>query len=133
MLCFSSFRCLWFHTHYFSLFSHLPHIIVSIDISVCRKNTPMIGNYSHMDLSLLGYFLLYNAFLPFNEWTIFNPSHIITLIDFQGKEMRLKQQYFFVSASLQDIIRRFKEAHNNFDELPEQVHCQIFCFDTFDC
>jgi glucan phosphorylase len=33
--------------------------------------------------------------------------------------MRLKQQYFFVSASLQDIIRRFKEAHNNFDELPE--------------
>ncbi|KAI5447940.1 uncharacterized protein LOC127081761 isoform X1 [Lathyrus oleraceus] len=39
----------------------------------------------------------------------------------QGKEMRLKQQYFFVSASLQDIIRRFKEAHNNFDELPEQV------------
>ncbi|XP_027186146.1 uncharacterized protein [Cicer arietinum] len=39
----------------------------------------------------------------------------------QGKEMRLKQQYFFVSASLQDIIRRFKEAHNNFDELPEKV------------
>ncbi|CAJ2661747.1 unnamed protein product [Trifolium pratense] len=39
----------------------------------------------------------------------------------QGKEMRLKQQYFFVSASLQDIIRRFKEAHNNFDELPKQV------------
>ncbi|XP_061341537.1 uncharacterized protein LOC133287871 isoform X1 [Gastrolobium bilobum] len=39
----------------------------------------------------------------------------------QGKEMRLKQQYFFVSASLQDIIRRFKEAHNNFEELPEKV------------
>ncbi|KAJ1394031.1 Phosphorylase pyridoxal-phosphate attachment site [Sesbania bispinosa] len=39
----------------------------------------------------------------------------------QGKELRLKQQYFFVSASLQDIVRRFKEEHNNFDELPEQV------------
>ncbi|WVY93404.1 hypothetical protein V8G54_032492 [Vigna mungo] len=39
----------------------------------------------------------------------------------QGKELRLKQQYFFVSASLQDIIRRFKEAHNNFDELPDKV------------
>ncbi|XP_058771543.1 uncharacterized protein LOC131644937 isoform X1 [Vicia villosa] len=39
----------------------------------------------------------------------------------QGKEMRLKQQYFFVSASLQDIIRRFKEAHNNFEDLSEQV------------
>ncbi|RDX93826.1 Glycogen phosphorylase 1, partial [Mucuna pruriens] len=39
----------------------------------------------------------------------------------QGKELRLKQQYFFVSASLQDIIRRFKEAHNSFDELPDKV------------
>ncbi|CAJ1961766.1 unnamed protein product [Sphenostylis stenocarpa] len=38
----------------------------------------------------------------------------------QGKELRLKQQYFFVSASLQDIIRRFKEAHDNFDELPDK-------------
>lgn len=51
----------------------------------------------------------------------------------QGKELRLKQQYFFVSASLQDIIRRFKEAHNNFDELPDKVHCQIICTFTFGC
>lgn len=40
---------------------------------------------------------------------------------FQGKEMRLKQQYFFVSASIQDIIRRFKDVHDNFDEFPEKV------------
>lgn len=39
----------------------------------------------------------------------------------------MKQQYFFVSASLQDIIRRFKEGHDNFDELPEKVQCQTFC------
>ncbi|KAF8409192.1 hypothetical protein HHK36_005266 [Tetracentron sinense] len=44
---------------------------------------------------------------------------------YQGKELRLKQQYFFVSASLQDIIRRFKEAHNNFDDFPEKVALQL--------
>ncbi|KAK9268074.1 hypothetical protein L1049_010513 [Liquidambar formosana] len=43
----------------------------------------------------------------------------------QGKELRLKQQYFFVSASLQDIIRRFKEAHDNFDVFPEKVALQL--------
>lgn len=30
-----------------------------------------------------------------------------------GKELRLKQQYFFVSASLRDIIRRYKKNHGN--------------------
>ncbi|XP_062095779.1 uncharacterized protein LOC133801551 [Humulus lupulus] len=43
----------------------------------------------------------------------------------QGKELRLKQQYFFVSASTQDIIRRFKDGHNNFDEFPEKVALQL--------
>lgn len=44
---------------------------------------------------------------------------------YQGKELRLKQQYFFVSASLQDIFRRFKDVHNNFDEFPEKVALQL--------
>ncbi|XP_027159815.1 glycogen phosphorylase 1-like isoform X2 [Coffea eugenioides] len=44
---------------------------------------------------------------------------------YQGKELRLKQHYFFVSASLQDIIRRFRDDHNNFDEFPEKVALQI--------
>ncbi|KAM6551143.1 hypothetical protein CsatB_000951 [Cannabis sativa] len=43
----------------------------------------------------------------------------------QGKELRLKQQYFFVSASTQDIIRRFKDAHDNFDEFPQKVALQL--------
>ncbi|GLU22950.1 hypothetical protein SLE2022_389860 [Rubroshorea leprosula] len=44
---------------------------------------------------------------------------------YQGKELRLKQQYFFVSASVQDIIRRFKDTHSNFDEFPEKVALQL--------
>ncbi|CAK7350531.1 unnamed protein product [Dovyalis caffra] len=44
---------------------------------------------------------------------------------YQGKELRLKQQYFFVSASLQDIIRRFKDSHSNFDDFPEKVALQL--------
>lgn len=44
---------------------------------------------------------------------------------YQGKELRLKQQYFFVSASVQDIIRRFKDSHRNFDQFPEKVALQL--------
>ncbi|XP_020272772.1 glycogen phosphorylase 1-like isoform X2 [Asparagus officinalis] len=44
---------------------------------------------------------------------------------YQGKELRLKQQYFFVSASLQDIIRRYKDSHSNFDQFPDKVALQL--------
>ena len=42
-----------------------------------------------------------------------------------GRELRLKQQYFFVSASLQDIFYRFNKFHKNFDELPDKVAMQL--------
>ena len=43
-----------------------------------------------------------------------------------GKELRLKQQYFLCSASLQDIIRRFKKLHNNDWKLfPDKVAIQL--------
>ena len=35
---------------------------------------------------------------------------------FEGKELRLEQEYFFVSATLQDIIRRYKKRCEMFDE-----------------
>lgn len=44
---------------------------------------------------------------------------------YQGKELRLKQQYFFVSATLQDIIRRFKDHHSSFEVFPEKVAIQL--------
>ncbi|BCB27921.1 alpha-1,4 glucan phosphorylase [Sulfurimicrobium lacus] len=42
-----------------------------------------------------------------------------------GRELRLKQQYFFVSASLQDIIYRFLKHHSDFGELPDKVAIQL--------
>ena len=42
-----------------------------------------------------------------------------------GKELRLKQQYFFVSCAIQDIIRRFMEKSNDFSEMPNQVCIQL--------
>ncbi|TSA50574.1 MAG: glycogen/starch/alpha-glucan phosphorylase [Nitrosomonadales bacterium] len=42
-----------------------------------------------------------------------------------GKELRLKQQYFFVSASLQDILFRYKKHHATWDELPDKVAIQL--------
>ena len=42
-----------------------------------------------------------------------------------GKELRLKQQYFFTSASLQDIIRRFKSGSTDFSDFPEKVAIQL--------
>ncbi len=43
----------------------------------------------------------------------------------EGRELRLKQQYFFVSASLQDIIGRFQKHHDSLDELPDRVAIQL--------
>ena len=43
----------------------------------------------------------------------------------QGKELRLQQQYFFVSCSLQDIIRSYLRNHDNFDTFPEKVAIQL--------
>jgi starch phosphorylase len=38
-----------------------------------------------------------------------------------GKELRLRQEYFFVSASLQDILRRHLKNHGNLDNLADKV------------
>jgi len=42
-----------------------------------------------------------------------------------GKELRFKQEYFFVCASLSDIIRRYKKRHDSFDEFSDKVAIQL--------
>ena len=52
---------------------------------------------------------------------------------FSGKELRLKQEYFMVAASLQDMIRRFKSAkfgcrdpvRTSFESFPDKVAIQL--------
>ncbi|XP_072485922.1 glycogen phosphorylase, liver form [Notamacropus eugenii] len=46
---------------------------------------------------------------------------------FEGKELRLKQEYFVVAATLQDVIRRFKASKfgATFDAFPDQVAIQL--------
>lgn len=44
----------------------------------------------------------------------------------RGKELRLKQQYFFCSASLQDVIKKYKRNHgNDFSHFAELIAIQL--------
>ena len=42
-----------------------------------------------------------------------------------GRELRLKQQYFFVSASIQDILHRFLLKHDDWTKLPDKIVIQL--------
>lgn len=48
-----------------------------------------------------------------------NDSH------YAGKELRLKQQYFFISASLQALLAKYKKKHDDVRRLPEKVVIQM--------
>ncbi len=43
----------------------------------------------------------------------------------QGKELRLRQQYFFVACSLRDIIRRFRFRNRDWSDFPVKVVIQL--------
>lgn len=51
---------------------------------------------------------------------LYPPDHNLA-----GQELRLKQQYFFVAATFQDIMRRFKKKPKSFDMFPERVAVQL--------
>ena len=43
----------------------------------------------------------------------------------KGRELRLKQQYFFVAATLADILRRYRKLKHEFPEMPNYVAIQL--------
>lgn len=51
---------------------------------------------------------------------LYPPDH-----NYAGQELRLKQQYFFVAATFQDIMRRYKKKHDNFERFTELVAVQL--------
>ncbi|MEE4135513.1 MAG: glycogen/starch/alpha-glucan phosphorylase, partial [Desulforhopalus sp.] len=51
---------------------------------------------------------------------LYPPDH-----NYAGQELRLKQQYFFVAATFQDIMRRFKKKHEDFEKFTDRVAVQL--------
>ncbi len=43
----------------------------------------------------------------------------------EGQELRLRQQYFFVAATFQDIMRRYNKANDTFDRFSDQIAVQL--------
>ncbi|NQT32743.1 MAG: glycogen/starch/alpha-glucan phosphorylase [Candidatus Omnitrophica bacterium] len=62
-----------------------------------------------------------------NKITSENISRVLYPSDniYKGLELRLKQEYFFTSASIQDIIRRFKMHNDDLRNLPDKVAIQL--------
>jgi starch phosphorylase len=51
---------------------------------------------------------------------LYPPDH-----NYAGQELRLKQQYFFVAATFQDIMRRYKKKHDDFSKFTDLVAVQL--------
>lgn len=51
---------------------------------------------------------------------LYPPDH-----NFAGQELRLRQQYFFVAATFQDILRRYRKKNTTFDKFPDLVAVQL--------
>jgi starch phosphorylase len=43
----------------------------------------------------------------------------------EGKELRLKQQYFFVCCSIHDIVSRYRSTHSDFAAFPDKAAIQL--------
>ena len=62
-----------------------------------------------------------NKVLAENLTKVLYPNDNVTA----GKELRLRQEYFFVSCTIQDILRRFKADGNEWSAFPDKVFMQL--------
>lgn len=70
------------------------------------------GDYEHA---------VYNKVLTENISKVLYPNDNVS----QGRELRLKQEYFFTAASIADIIRRFKTENSDLKKLPQKAAIQL--------
>jgi len=64
---------------------------------------------------------VYKKILSENISKVLYPSDNIS----KGRELRLKQEYFFTAASMSDILRRFKSENSDLNELPQKIAIQL--------
>ncbi|MDP3804417.1 MAG: glycogen/starch/alpha-glucan phosphorylase, partial [Candidatus Omnitrophota bacterium] len=64
---------------------------------------------------------VYNKVLTENISKVLYPNDNVS----QGRELRLKQEYFFTAASIADIIRRFKAENSDLKKLPDKAAIQL--------
>ncbi len=64
---------------------------------------------------------VYNKMFSENISKVLYPNDSST----QGRELRLKQEYFFTAASIADIIRRYKVDNSGFTDFPNKVAIQL--------
>jgi starch phosphorylase len=108
-------------------------LAVAYDIPVPGYNTDTVNNlrlwqakatseFSFKDFNMGNY--LYAVENKNNSENISKVLYPNDTID-KGKYLRLRQQYFFVSATLQDIIRKYKINHKTFDKFAEKTSIQL--------
>ncbi|MDD5069279.1 MAG: glycogen/starch/alpha-glucan phosphorylase [Candidatus Omnitrophica bacterium] len=64
---------------------------------------------------------VYNKMFSENISRVLYPNDTVS----RGRELRLKQEYFFTAASIADIIRRFKVHNSDFKNFPDKVAIQL--------
>lgn len=100
-------------------------IAVPYDIGVVGYHNEVVNNLR-----------LWSAELPYNEhqrYTLAEKQRVneITQIlypddsNYEGRLLRLKQEYFFVSAGVQSIVRSYRRHHHSLDNFAEKVSIHI--------